>query len=412
MTEPTTDEHPATRAEKWRLLGPIYLAVFGFSAGEAALHVLVSPYLSVRLGLGAGPIGVVVAVFSIAALLTRVPVGAAFTAHRARWLLGAAGLASTAAFVLVPVFPDPVAFTVLMALDGVGWGTATTVLLAVLVATRPAGMPTAAAMGWYAGFTGLGNSVGGAGGGWVADVAGFETAFVVLAMVPLASTVVIVTSTRRLTGGPSVERRDRGVGARPSTSAVIRAMPAIVWMSVVVMFYINLVNGVLWAFHPVLALAGGLTLTQIGILASCRSVASSVSRLGSGALFSRVRAASLTTPLVLLAALVVFALPSVASSFVLQIPIFLAVGLSRGLLRVTAASQAFDATGDDERSHGLVAGVVNSGLDVGKVAGPVLGGVLAEAFDVPTMFRLMPVVFVVAYVGLVVAARSRAVSTV
>lgn len=63
------------------------------------------------------------------------------------------------------------------------------------VATRPVGMSTAAAMGWYAGFTGLGNAACGAGGGWVADVAGFETAFVVLAILPLASTVLIVAAT-------------------------------------------------------------------------------------------------------------------------------------------------------------------------------------------------------------------------
>ena len=92
-----------------------------------------------------------------------------------------------------------------------------------------------------------------------------------------------------------------------------------------------------------------------------------------------------------------------------SIPLFLAVGLSRGLLRVTGSAQAFDGTPDDDRHHGLTAALLHGGLDLGKLAGPLLGGVVAGLTSIPTMFRILPVVMLSCY-GLleIVAHRSAA----
>ncbi len=110
-----------------------------------------------------------------------------------------------------------------------------------------------------------------------------------------------------------------------------RSLPVVVWSGVLVLFYINVVNGVVGTFHPVLVLAAGLSLTQIGVLSSCRSWASSTVRLGSGPLFGRIGTAGLMTPLVLTSGLALFLIPSVKSIFLAQIPLFLAMGLARGL---------------------------------------------------------------------------------
>src|SRR5207244_4981775 len=78
----------------------------------------------------------------------------------------------------------------------------------------------------------------------------------------------------------------------------LTGLPLVVWVGVLVMFFINGLNAVTNTFHPVIALAAGLSLTQIGALSSVRSWASSSSRFGSGPVFSRFDPAVLTLPLV------------------------------------------------------------------------------------------------------------------
>jgi MFS family permease len=99
------------------------------------------------------------------------------------------------------------------------------------------------------------------------------------------------------------------------------------------------------------------------------------------------------------------AIPSVISSFALQVPLFLIAGLSRGLLRVTGSADAFEGVGDDERRHGVTAALLYGGLDLGKIAGPVIGGVVAGLFGIATMFRVVPLGFLVLYVALAIPAR-------
>ena len=398
----------------WRPLVPIYVCVTLFAIGEQALHVLVSPYLAERLGQGPGAIGAIIAVFGTASLLARVPVGAVYRFDRALKMLVAGGLLCTLAFALVPIAPHPLPFAGLMALDGLGWAIVTTTQLALLVATRPAGLPTAGAMAWYSGSQGVGNALGGVTAGFLADTFGYTSAFLTLAAIPAVATVVMVYAFRRqseagLVNPPSADVTSGRRGGLAILGA-IRGMPAIVWAGVVIMFYINFMSGLLNTLHPVLALAAGLSLTQIGGLSSFRSVASSTVRLASGPLFSRSRRRlPLTLPLAAMSAFAVVAIPSVRSSFALQIPLFLVVGVARGLLRITGSADAIDGVGDDERDHGMTAAVLHGGLDLGKIAGPVLGGGMATIIGVPATFRVLPLLLLAVYVvTITVAGRSRA----
>jgi hypothetical protein len=180
-------------------------------------------------------------------------------------------------------------------------------------------------------------------------------------------------------------------------------MPLAVWAGVLVMFFINGLNALQNTFYPVLAVAAGLSLTQIGAASSLRSWASSSSRFGSGPLFQRFDPAGLTLPLVVLGTLATVAIPSVIDSFALQIPLFLFTGLSRGLLRVTGSADAFDAVGD--RGHGLTSALLYGGLDLGKIVLPVVGGVVAHAWSIATMLRVVPVGLLLLYLALALPAR-------
>jgi MFS transporter, DHA1 family, multidrug resistance protein len=385
-------------------LAPVYIAVFLYSVGEAALHVLVSPYLSQRMHVSATVIGVVVAVFGTASLLTRFPVGASYRVSRARSMLVVGGILSAGAFALVPLVSGALPFAALMAVDGVGWSIATTTQLAVLVAARPAGITTASAMGWYAGFTGLGHTPAGAAAGFIADRLGFDAAFFMLAALPAIATLVMFAAMPERE--PSAEQTSPPKQRARSWWELIR-LPAAVWAGALLMFDINFVNGLVTTFQPVLALGAGLTLTQIGVLASLRSFASSFVRLGSGVMFARSSGRRLTTPLIVLGAAAVILIPSAKASFLLSAPLFLAIGLSRGLLRVTGSAHAFEGIPDDDRYQGMTASLLHAGLDLGKLTGPLLGGAVAGLAGLETMFRVLPVVLLCGYALLeILATRS------
>src|SRR5207247_4697053 len=358
-------------------------------------------YVSRDAHLGPAVIGVVIGAFAVASLAARLPTGLAYSVRRGTLFLLAGGACSALSFALTPFTTSAVALGALSALNGVGWSVATTAQLALLVARRPEGVSTAQAMGWFSGATALGNVAAGVMGGGISDLIGVRESFYVLAVTPLVGALLMA---RTASAAVPVEE-----AAEPPPRAPIlhslTGLPLAVWVGVLVMFFINGLNAVTNTFHPVIALAAGLSLTQIGALSSVRSWASSSSRFGSGPVFSRFDPAALTLPLVVAGCLATSAIPSVIDSFLLQIPLFLIAGVSRGLLRVTGSADAFEGAGEDERRHGVTAALLYGGLDLGKIAGPVIGGVVAAAFGIATMFRVVPLGFLVLYLVLAIPAR-------
>lgn len=390
-----------TKRELFTALTPVYLSVFLFVAGNSALTVLIPVYLARTGHLSTAAIGVIVGAFGLSSLVARLPVGMAYTAGRGNAFLVAGGVLNAAAFALLPVVHGPVAFAALMALNGIGWSIATTAQLALLVARPPGGVTTAAAMGWFSGATGLGNMAAGVIGGALADAFGLGATFYLLAATPLIGAVLMVWNVRV---SEVLESAPKAAAAPRSWRMVVR-MPLAVWVGVLVMFFINGLNAVTNTFYPVLAVAAGLSLTQIGAASSLRSWASSSSRFGSGPLFQRFSPSGLTLPLVALGTLATCAIPSVIGSFALQVPLFLFIGVSRGLLRVTGSADAFDAVGADDRGHGLTSALLYGGLDLGKVVLPVVGGVVAHAWGIATMLRVVPVGLLLVYLALALPAR-------
>lgn len=88
-------------------------------------------------------------------------------------------------------------------------------------------------------------------------------------------------------------------------------------------------------------------------------------------------------------------------------PLFLAGGVSRGLLRVTGTAEAFDAVGDSE--HGMTSAVLHAGLDLGKLSAPAVGGAVAEVVGLGAMFVLLPAALLFCYAWLRLVARRQTV---
>lgn len=401
----TTLPGPSTQApQSARRIWTLFAWVFASAAVESAFGVLLSPYLVAEWRLEEAAIGSVMAVFAVVSLLARLPVGALFTGARAPALLVIGSLLSASAFALLPVAGSVAAVTLLLGVNGLGWSVATTTQLALVLAWRPQRMSTASALSWYAAFAGLGHTAS-AVGGYLADRIGFDTTFVVLGAVTLAAVLLLLWALPR-----SADEIDEALPRRgPRWSrARLRGLPIAVWSSVLLMVYINFNLDMVRTFHPIMVVGAGLTLTQVGALYGILAGGSTVIRFGAGALFSRTGAdaARLNTPLVVVGTAVTMLLPLFRGSFLLQIPLFAGMGMSRGLLRVTASTEAFAAVDDaDESTRGTVAALLHSGLDLGRIAGPPVAGIVAQLAGVATMFWVLPVGLLSAYLLLRAAAR-------
>lgn len=409
----------------WRLRNPldprnplagVYLATMLFELAEGALRFLVPINLHER-GLGPSAIGFVVFAFSLTSLLSRGVAGALFQPNRARLLIVGAGLASTIAYLCTPFVSDIASFTVLMSIDGFGWGMATTCLLAMMMLCTPPEITPAVAMGWYIGFQGIAFAFATTIGGVLAESFGVQTAMLILATLPVVAASLValrLPPVVRAMDGPDPLALDEGEeaivarsGPRASVLAAVRRvglLPFAVWSAALVAVYLNVMNGLLQSFFPLLGLAVGLSVAQIGTLSSVRSGVSAVSRFGAGWIFSRVPPRRAHLPLLVMSAATLALLPS-AGAYFLHLPLLALNGVSRGLLRVTTSAEAMEETPGHQA--GMAAAVMSSGLDVGKMLGPLIGGLVASLLGLDTMFRVVPFAFLAVYLVLYFAARRR-----
>ena len=394
-------------------LAGVYLATTLFELSEGALRFLVPLNLDAR-GLGPESIGLVIFAFSATSLFARGVTAGIFRHGRARHLIIGAGLASTFAYLLTPFMREIWQFTLLMSIDGFGWGVATTALLAVMMISKPTWMSSAVAMGWFVGFQGIAFALATTLAGVLADSFGIQAAMLTLATVPVMAASLISI---RLPRPTLVDAPDEGAGALAadepearrgsrvgrsfrSANRTIRALPFAVWAATVTALYLNVMNGLLASFFPLLGLRLGLTFGEIGSLSSMRSAVSSVARFGAGWIFARIPAHRLHVPLLTISAGTLIILPSI-SAYAFQFPLFALNGMSRGLLRVTTGAAAMDSMKGSQ--VGIAAAAMTAGLDMGKMVGPLIGGFVAAAFGLDVMFRVVPLGFLLLYLVLYVA---------
>ena len=166
------------------------------------------------------------------------------------------------------------------------------------------------------------------------------------------------------------------------------------WLAFVIVLYLNVVMDSVDTFFPVFAPAIGISLAIVGVLRAVKSGAAIFVRSTGVVLLHAVDYRRVTVVAVLAAAAATAALPLSASVAVL-LPIFVVLGLARGVLRATSAATIAELR-NEGRDVGLASGIYNSGLDIGTIVGPALGGVIASAFGIGAMFQIMAVLSLLA----------------
>ena len=390
------------RARGGRALIPLYAASAVLTLGEGSFGLLVPPYMHSQ-HVSEVMIGAAISVYGLVSLAARLPAGAVYRTSRAPWLIAGGCVLSCLAFALLTQTSNPVLLALFVALDGAGFAIATTANMAALIERRPPNGDAGSIMGWYTGSLGAGYAVAGFVGGSLGDALGPGDAILVLALVPLVAGILL---------SAVVRATQPKVGAAPQQTARVSwwrdfgNLAPLVWLAFFVTLYINLVSGVVLTFFPIYGLAIGLSLTQIGVLQGIHGAAAAAVRFLSGLIFrwaSYVR----TLPLMVVVSGVSVATIGGVEVFLVLIAAWAFLGLSRGLLRVASAALVMDEAGDTDARRGAASGVYLAGLDLGKVLGPVVGGVGAEAVGLRTTFLVASVGFPVVYFVLASLLRRR-----
>jgi MFS family permease len=374
-----------------RALVPLYAASAVLTLGEGSFGLLTPPYMNER-GVDEVFIGAAISFYGLMSLLARVPAGAAYRTERASALIAGGCFLCAVAFALVPLTGDPALLGVLIGLNGVGFAVATTGVMAALIERRPEGASAGSIMGWYTGSVGVGYALAGLVGGSLGDLVGLARAIWIVALVPLVAGVLLATivhGTRPTHGTERTSERRTPFGG-------FRGTPALVWLAFFVTLYINLVSGVVLTFFPIYGLQIGLTLTQIGILFAIHGAAAALVRFGSGLLFRWIPYERTLPVMVLLSGAAVAGIASVEVLAVLALAWAL-IGVARGLLRVASAALVMDSAGPRDTQRGAASGIYLAGLDLGKIVGPIVGGVAAGAIGLRATFLLAGILFPLVY---------------
>lgn len=396
---PVTPPARAAAASPGRgTLVALFAASVVFTLGDGSVQLLLAPHLQFQ-GVPPNVIGPIVAAYSGAALFGRFVTGATYRANRIRWLVPLGCLLQAASFLVLAGADSPLVLAAATATNGLGFAIASTGGLAAVMELRPAAN-AGALMGWYTGFIGAGYAMANFAGGLAGDLLGTSRAITVLAALPVAAALGLGAATWRLAaaGDTAEEAGTRQASALSLTG--LRSMSPYVWLAFFCALHINLLSGVLLTFFPLFALSIGLSLTQVGTLTGTSSAVSSALRFTTPAIFRRIPYRRFLPWMVIGGGLAAAAL-TVSHLYLVLAVAWIVIGVSRAILRVASAALVMDAGHDSDRARGAASGIYMAGLDIGKIIGPLVGGVAVGQLGYEPTFLLaglgIPVVFFVFY---------------
>ena len=363
---------------------------------KGTAEIVYPPYLAGH-GYALSLIGLLTSLFAALQLLSRVPVGMAYRAERAKRQFAVAlvifGL-STCGFALANGQLVPI--LALSLVHGFAFGSVGTLGLALAI-DLTGGRRAAASMAWYTAAISLGYAAGYALGGSLAETIGIPAAFGLIGLLPIGAALTMLLLPA-VEGAPAAV--DRGRGLR-GLFAAGRNLDRRVWLAFAVVLYLNLLSDSVDTFFPVFGPSIGISLATVGALRGLKSGAALFIR-STGALFLRfVDHRRVTVVAVAATAGATFVLPLSASALVLA-PVFIVLGLCRGVLRATSAATIAELRSEG-RDVGLASGVYNSGLDIGAIIGPSLGGAIASIAGIGPMFQVIAVVGLAAWLAVAVS---------
>src|SRR5438093_2188747 len=363
---------------------------------KGAAEVVYPPYLA-GYDYPLSLIGFLSSLFAVLQLVSRVPVGLAYRPERAKRQFAIALVAfglSTSGFAFANGHPIPV--VALTMLHGFAFGSLGTLGLAMAIDVSE-GRRTGPSMAWYTMALSTGYALGALVGGSLAVTLGIPATLGIVGLLPAVAALPIL-ALAPLRG--ATVAFDRGSGLRGLLAAG-RRLDSRVWLALVIVLYLHVLQDSVATFFPVFAPTIGISLVVVGVLRAFKSGAGVLIRFTAAFLLQAVDYRRVTLVAVVAAALATAAIPLFSSPLVLA-PVFILLGLTRGILRATSAATVAELR-NEGRDIGLASGVYNAGLDIGGIVGPAFGGLVASAFGIAPMFQIVAVTSLVAWLAVAVS---------
>lgn len=380
---------------RWTALLP-YVVICLATTSRGSID-LIFPLNLNHLGISLPLIGTTVALIGMGQLVSRLPGGAVYRVRRARALISAA-LAlmalSSAGLALGGIWGLQAAQG---ALYGLAYGLASTFLLANLIDSQPTGVNAAVTMAWFTAAISAGFALGAPLGAQAILRFGYGDAFWVPAAVVLTAAALSLALPQPPAGktlpthGGELLPGPRFWSWRGTTR-----LPAAVWLATLLVFYISFMSDTVNVFFPIYAVRVGIALAVVGWLKSINSLVATGIRFAAAGLFRFVNAGRVNHACVLAMAGAAIALPISRNQLAL-VAVFVVLGLSRGLIRVTTATAVAEERGSLGRRVGMASGIYNAGLDAGSMLAPPLSGTLAGVITIPNTFWVVGIALPLAY---------------
>jgi predicted MFS family arabinose efflux permease len=361
----------------------LLVPIIAVTIQSKSASTLIPPYLD-HLNVPVALIGSLISLGPIFALTSRLPTGMAYTQGRARLLVTIAVLAMGVTNFFYSFATDSVTFAIVQSLNGFAYGAVTTLYMAFYVDSLAPDENRNHAMGYYVGSLAIGYSTGNFFGGLIADHWGYALTFQLGALLSLVSVGLLWLL--HGPGGASEGRATSKSGARLTPKESLKALlePELATVVIVALF-LNLLHQMSGVFISLYGLAVGMSLTQIGIIRAAYAGCNAVTRPISGHVVNRFGHRGLSY----------FGLP-LQSAILMFIPLFTGFGailfvyVSSGLLRaIVIVANAVGLVQDVPESRvrrGLASGVYNAAGDLGNILGPSIGGFIAHASGIASVF--------------------------
>jgi MFS family permease len=349
----------------WR----VYAACLLLTTADGLSSTLAPPYLQ-ALGFPYAEIGLLVAVYAVTSLVSRAPAGRlAESAHAGRWFAVACGLFALA-LALYPLATTTPLVLAVRALNGVGFGAAQTLNFAAFLAISARG-GLARATALYTASMSLGYAIGNFSSGALADQLGTGPTFLIGSLVPLGALAAARSA------GPA-----RMSASLPAPSFSWRSLLRADVLAVAALaFSLNGQVLVLSTLFPLYALAIGQTLSVAGVARGLNSLSNTLVRPFGGPLINRLGMVALGWLGVALMSGASAALALTTTPLALFVLFTLGgIGRAGGVL-----ANAMSAVALSERrvlNRGAASAVITAGGDLGSIAGPLVGGLVAGQLGV------------------------------
>ncbi len=384
-----------------------YLILTTLSLQQGTQLSLLAPLLDAR-GYPPALIGAVVSAISVASLVARMPSGLLYRGEQARKLQAIAIPLLAVLLFLHPLATDPLVLLVIRVVDGLIYGMATTINQARFIDEQPLGPGRARAMGYYVANIAIGYSIASLLVGYIVEWSGYVAAFATGAVLQLIGLLGLLDRTPLVAthvSGPGAEgpvTPPVAAGAGGTAPPGVTAWPLLAAPALLVALFEGLLLNAQWAFWnawlPLYTLAVGIGLAQTGVLRTVYGICNAGARLGTGDFVARLGAGRLSFASLVVQSLLLMLLPL----FPMLAPllgIFVVMGALRAL-GIVANTVAVVEQGEALRvRRGPLIGLLNTVTDVGLLAGPALGGLVAERAGPVHLFFYWPLGMLVCYLA-------------